>query len=74
MGVGIVPLTDAEIADQVSRIADGEIAAARQIILNEIGRLEAEVTPRRIREAVLSNDAGWLAAQEALIVVERAKL
>jgi hypothetical protein len=32
------------------------------------------VTPRRMREAVLGTDGGWLATQDALIAAERAKL
>jgi hypothetical protein len=40
----------------------------------EIIRLEGQITPRREREAILGIDNGWLAAQEALITIERAKL
>jgi hypothetical protein len=41
----------------------------------EINRLEAEITPRRVREATLTDDGKtWLAAQEALIQAERDKL
>lgn len=47
---------------------------ATQAILTEITHLEAQITPRRIREAVLGTDNGWLAAQEVLIETERAKL
>jgi len=41
----------------------------------EIARLEATITPRRIRDA-LANDAGkkWVADVEALIATERGKL
>tara|TARA_B110000495_G_scaffold183691_1_gene180155 strand:+ start:130 stop:372 length:243 start_codon:yes stop_codon:yes gene_type:complete len=41
----------------------------------EISRLESTITPRRLRDA-LANDAGkeWVAAVEALIATERAKL
>ena len=41
----------------------------------EIARLEATITPRRLRDA-LANDAGkaWVAAVEALIATERGKL
>lgn len=42
--------------------------------LSEIARLEGEVTPRRMREAVLGTDGGWLENQESLIAAERAKL
>jgi len=40
----------------------------------EIVRLEAEVSQRRLREAALGSDGGWLAAQDALITTERNKL
>ena len=41
----------------------------------EIQRLEATITPRRLRDA-LANDAGkkWVADVEALIATERSKL
>tara|TARA_R110000803_G_scaffold438_1_gene1465 strand:+ start:349 stop:651 length:303 start_codon:yes stop_codon:yes gene_type:complete len=60
--------TDAEIAS----VDDSPpVAIAAQL---EIERLEAEVTPRHFREAILGTDGGWLAAQDALIAAERAKL
>lgn len=40
----------------------------------EIRRLESQITERRKREAILGTDNGWLAAQEALIQIERDKL
>ena len=39
-----------------------------------IKRLEAQITPRRIREAVLGADGGWLAQQEAAIDALRGQL
>lgn len=60
--------TEAEIQAECERLA------AQQVIFEEIARLESEVTPRRIREAVLGTDGGWLANQEALIAAERSKL
>ncbi|MDB4312229.1 hypothetical protein N9937_02240, partial [bacterium] len=39
-----------------------------------IADLEAQVTPRRMREAVLGTDAGWLATKEAEIAALRAML
>ena len=53
---------------------DAELARlqARQVILNEIERLESEVTQRRLRDAYA--DSTWMDAQEAKIAVERAKL
>ena len=41
-------------------------------IMDEIERLEAEVTPRRIRDAFA--DPAWMNAQEAKIKTERDKL
>lgn len=50
-------------------------AEIRAAAMAEILALEAEVTQRRLREAVLTKGgATWLAAQEALIATERAKL
>lgn len=43
--------------------------------VQEIARLEGTITSRRMREAVLSQaGADWLAAVEAAIAAERAKL
>ena len=52
--------------------ADGEVA---RNAMAEIRRLEATITPRRIRGA-LANDAGkeWVANVELLIAAERVKL
>jgi hypothetical protein len=48
--------------------------SANQLILNQIGGLEATVTPRRLREAVLGTDGGWLAGVNTQIAALRAKL
>lgn len=48
--------------------------SAADLIKKQIADLEATVTPRRIREAVLGTDGGWLAALNAQIVTLRAKL
>ena len=42
--------------------------------VEEIERLEAQITPRRIREFILGIGNGWLAHQNDLIVAERNKL
>ena len=52
--------------------ADG--AAARDA-MEEIHKLEAQETPRRLAESVLSDDGkAWLTANRENIVIERAKL
>lgn len=66
-GIGPQP-TEAEIAIIVDEYA--VIDAAQ----SEIARLEGEVTQRRMREAALGTDGGWLSHQEALISAERGKI
>jgi hypothetical protein len=44
------------------------------VALIKIARLEAEATPRRIREHALGKGGTWLADQDALIATERSKL
>ena len=70
----VVPLSDAEIEEFEARKAEWEAGASARAASAEIDRLESEVTQRRLREAALGTDDGWLAAQEALIAAERAKL
>jgi len=36
--------------------------------------LEAEITPRRVRDAILGTDSDWLKNKEAEIATERGKL
>lgn len=48
--------------------------SAQDQITFEIRTLEASITPRRIREAVLGMDDGWLASVDAEIAALRAKL
>lgn len=50
------------------------VNATTRDALAEILRLEAQITPRRTREAILGTDNGWLANQESLIAIERNKL
>ena len=43
-------------------------------IKQQIAEFEATVTPRRIREAVLGTDNGWLAGVDAQIAALRAQI
>ena len=45
---------------------------AKRVVMSKINELEAEVTPRRIRDAFA--DPTWMNAQEAKIATERGKL
>ena len=47
---------------------------AERDIKRTIRTLEAEISPRRMREAILGTDSDWLKNKEAEIVTERAKL
>lgn len=46
----------------------------KELAIIEISRLEAQITPRRLRETILGTGNGWLANQDALIAIERDKL
>ena len=43
-------------------------------IKDTIEKLEREITPRRIREAILGTDGDWLNTHEGKIATEREKL
>ncbi|MEE9510297.1 MAG: hypothetical protein V3V81_07365 [Candidatus Bathyarchaeia archaeon] len=62
-----------EMAERDAKYSADAPKRATQNIKNKINDLEAQITPRRLREAVLGN-VEWLANQEALILTERAKL
>ena len=51
-----------------------DAAEERKAILLKIYTLEAEITPRRTREAILGTDSDWLKNKEAEIATERGKL
>jgi hypothetical protein len=55
-------------------LQDAPRPTPNQIILGQIAALEATVTPRRIREAVLGTDNRWLADINGQIATLRAKL
>ena len=59
-------------AEQAAIVAEYE---AHQAIMDEILRLEALETPRRIAEAHLTDEGkAWIVANRDLIATERAKL
>ena len=63
---------DTDTATQTFPVTEKSIA---QLAGKVIRDLEDEVTPRRVRDAVLTDDGKtWLEAKEAEIAVERAKL
>lgn len=62
------PLDDAAIAAELERLR------TRHQILSEIQMLEAQQTPRRMREAALGTDGGWLATLDQEINALRDRL
>ena len=63
-------LVDYEIMD-IENVPD--LRTDAEIAQQAIAALEAQITPRRLREAVLG-DNGWLAAKEAEIAALRASI
>lgn len=61
-------------------LADGNtpdpvgIPDQNEAIIAEISELESQITDRRIREAIIGTDGGWLKAQDEKIAALRHKL
>ena len=64
---------DAQVAAAAQKAADAIVQAAKDAIQIQILTVEATVTNRRLREAILGKDAGWLAAKDAEIAALRLK-
>ena len=70
---GCWEFSEAEYAAYEAELLAHEAALPRKLVLKEIAKLEAQITSRRLREAVLG-DNGWLAAKEAEIAALRLTL
>ena len=70
-----VMFTEAEEKARDAEEAEAAVRRPKEQALRLIEKLEATITPRRIRDA-LASDAGkkWVADVEALIDTERGKL
>lgn len=55
-------------------LTDPPPPTAEQVILSQIAAIEATITQRRLREATLGTDNGWLSEQDAAIAALREKL
>jgi hypothetical protein len=70
-----IQLSDAEESARDSEEKLWADGAVKRKATSEIARLESLITPRRMRDSVLTADGKtWLDDQEKLIAVERAKL
>ena len=71
-----ISLEDLQVADDIiTEDQYNQLLQDELLPLDKIAQLESTITSRRLRDA-LANDAGkeWVAAVEALIATERAKL
>jgi hypothetical protein len=66
--------TQEEIAAAAAQHEATKVEMAIFEIQNQIRSLEATVTPRRLRDAILGTDNGWLANVETQIDALRAQL
>jgi len=69
-----VAMTADEEAAHLAEQAANAAAQPRLDILAQIAALEVQQTPRRMREALLGTDAGWLDGKEDEIAALRAQL
>lgn len=69
--VQLTPKEEATRDVEEAKWAAGETARTAK---SEIQELENKITGRRLREAVLQGDGGWLASQDALIKTQRDKI
>ena len=70
-----VPFTVEEEAQADADAKEWTDGAVARDAMEEIHKLEAQETPRRLAESVLSDDGKvWLTANREKIVIERAKL
>ncbi len=60
--------------DAATLLAAESVALRRAEARKKIAEAEARITPRRLREAILTGDKTWLTAQEAEIAAERGNL
>ena len=72
---GRIPFTEEEELAWDAQEKVAKEARPRRNAMAEIKRLENTVTPRRLRDALASDEGkAWVADVEALIAVERTKL
>ena len=72
---GMAPLTAEQNARRDAEEAAFAEAAPKNLILRKIAKLEAQQTPRRLAEAILTDDGKtWLQSNRDLIQTELDKL
>lgn len=71
---GNIPFTKEQETEWLLQAAVYEKEKPKILIKEKITSLEATITPRRTREAILAIDTTWLAEQEAAIALLRQQL
>ncbi len=71
---GNIPFTPDEELEWDAREAAHAAKAPKAMIRSQIAALEAKITVRRQREAILGTDNGWLASVDAEIAALRTQL
>lgn len=71
---GFTVVADMQVWQYREKTIEELLVDSTDAALLEVARLESEITSRRLREAVLGTDGGWLAAQEAYISIQRVLL
>lgn len=69
-----VSIVGEELDALLAQAAVYEKEKPKILIKEKIANLEATITPRRTREAILAIDTTWLAEQEAAIALLRTQL
>jgi hypothetical protein len=71
---GNIPFTAEEEIEWAAQVLEYQKEQPKILIKAEIAALEALITPRRTREAILAIDTTWLSEQEAAIALLRTQL
>lgn len=58
----------------IPKVEDRPAPTSREVAIRKIAELESKITIRRLREAVLQTDGGWLNEIESQIKILRATL
>ena len=73
--IGNELVVDSTMLDvELVRVQEQKVEEEKARIKADIDKLEAEITPRRTREAILAIDTTWLTVQEAAIALLRTQL
>lgn len=67
-------LVEAIAADELAQALPADPIHPNVAILEQITTLEATITPRRMREAMLGTDKGWMKSLDAQIATLRSSL